>query len=118
MLNKSLYRENYIPTRALSGAIMQSEKYIYYLTKGGGKVEDDLNKQFNKILPPNYKFKVVNPKSIIIMGRTNNYDYQQKEDLEIIRRKYKNVIDIISYDDLLQRLRTTIDMLKMEISET
>lgn len=112
LLNKSLYRENYIPTRALSGAIMQSEKYIYYLTKGGGKVEDDLNKQFNKILPPNYKFKVVNPKSIIIMGRTNNYDYQQKEDLEIIRRKYKNVIDIISYDDLLQRLKTTIELLK------
>lgn len=114
LLNKSLYRENYIPTRALSGAIMQSEKYIYYLTKGGEKAENDLNKQFEKTKPADYKFKIVNPKSIIIMGRTKDYDNQQKEDLEIIRRKYKNVVDIISYDDLLQRLKITIEMLQKE----
>ncbi len=112
LLNRQLYRENYIPTRALSGAIMQAEKYVYYLTKGGKKVEDDLNKQFTKIKPDNYKFKVVNPKTLIIMGRTNDYSTKQLEDLEIIRRKYKNVIDIISYDDLIQRLKTTIEMLK------
>lgn len=115
LLNRQLYRENYIPTRALSGAIMQAEKYIYYLTKGGKKVEDDLNKQFAKIKPDDYTFKVVNPKTLIIMGRTNDYSTKQLEDLEIIRRKYKNVIDIISYDDLIQRLRTTIEMLKKEI---
>lgn len=115
LLNRQLYRENYIPTRALSGAIMQAEKYVYYLTKGGKKVEDDLNKQFTKIKPDNYKFKVVNPKTLIIMGRTNDYSTKQLEDLEIIRRKYKNVIDIISYDDLIQRLKTTIEMLKKEI---
>lgn len=112
LLNKNLYRENYIPTKALSGAIMQAEKYIYYLTKGGITVEQDLNKQFRNQKPSDYSFKVVNPKSIIIMGRTNNYTEPQKEDLEIIRRKYKNITDIISYDDLLQRLETTIAMLE------
>ncbi len=116
LLNRQLYRENYIPTRALSGAIMQAEKYVYYLTKGGKKVEDDLNKQFAKIKPDDYTFKVVNPKTLIIMGRTNDYSPKQMEDLEIIKRKYKNVIDIISYDDLIQRLRTTIEMLKKEIN--
>lgn len=116
LLNKRLYRENYIPTKALSGAIMQAEKYIFYLTKGGKKVEDDLNKQFAKVKPADYTFKVVNPKTLIIMGRTNDYSSEQIEDLEIIRRKYKNVIDIISYDDLIQRLKTTIEMLKKELS--
>lgn len=116
LLNRQLYRENYIPTRALSGAIMQAEKYIYYLTKGGKKVEDDLNKQFAKIKPDDITFKVVNPKTLIIMGRTNDYSPKQIEDLEIIKRKDKNVIDIISYDDLIQRLRTTIEMLKKEIN--
>ena len=51
------------------------------------------------------------------MGRTKDYSTKQLEDLEIIRRKYKNVIDIISYDDLIQRLRTTIEMLKKETSQ-
>ena len=115
LLNKRLYRENYIPTKALSGAIMQAEKYVFYLTKGGKKVEDDLNKQFALIKPADYTFKVVNPKTLIIMGRTNDYSPEQIEDLEIIRRKYKNVIDIISYDDLIQRLKTTIEMLRKEI---
>lgn len=109
---KTKNRDNYIQTRYLSGAIMQAEKYIYYLTKGGKKVEDDLNEQFKQEKPDDYFFKVANPKSLIIMGRTNNYSKQQQEDLEIIKRKYKNVIDIISYDDLIQRLETIIKMLK------
>lgn len=115
LLNKQLYRENYIPTKALSGAIMQAEKYVFYLTKGGKKVEDDLNKQFATVKPADYTFKVVNPKTLIIMGRTKDYSPEQIKDLEIIRRKYKNVIDIISYDDLIQRLKTTIEMLKKEV---
>lgn len=118
LLNKQLYRENYIPTKALTGAIMQAEKYIYYLTKGGGlEVEKDINNQFSSNKPQNYSFKVINPKTLIIMGRTKDYSTKQLEDLEIIRRKYKNVIDIISYDDLIQRLRTTIEMLKKETSQ-
>lgn len=117
LLNKQLYRENYIPTKALTGAIMQAEKYIYYLTKGGLEVEKDINNQFSSNKPQDYSFKVINPKTLIIMGRTKDYSTRQLEDLEIIRRKYKNVIDIISYDDLIQRLRTTIEMLKKDTSQ-
>ncbi len=46
------------------------------------------------------------------MGRDNNLSNQQKEDFEVIKRKYSNVLDIITYDDLLQRLRSTIHQLK------
>ncbi len=36
----------------------------------------------------------------------------QKLDFEIIKRKYTNMMDIITYDDLLRRLNRTISALK------
>ena len=102
------YRDNYIPLRELSGTIMQCEKYIYYLQKGGKSAENDLNKQYKNELPNGYNFHIINPKAIIIIGRSNNFAKQEKEDFEIIRRKYKNVIDIITYDDLINRFETAI----------
>ena len=63
------YRENYVPLRELSGTIMQCEKYIYYLQKGGKKAESGLDDQYKKELPNGYHFHIVNPKAIIIMGR-------------------------------------------------
>ena len=38
------------------------------------------------------------------MGREDRLTEDQKKDFEIIKRKYKNVIDILTYDDLLRRL--------------
>ena len=35
VLGKTLYRDNYIPTRELSGTVMQTEKYIFHLSKWG-----------------------------------------------------------------------------------
>ena len=50
----------------------------------------------------------INPKAIIIIGRSNNFTKQEIKDFEIIRRKYKNIIDIITYDDLINRFETAI----------
>ena len=49
---------------------------------------------------------------MIILGRDNNFNRRQTLDFEIIRRKYSNVVDIITYDDLLRRLNNIIDMKK------
>lgn len=38
------------------------------------------------------------------MGRDSNLSNAQKGDFEVVKRKYKNIIDIITYDDLLRRL--------------
>ncbi len=46
------------------------------------------------------------------MGRENDLSIEQKKDFEVVKRKYKNVIDIISYDDLLNRLKFTIEQIK------
>ena len=46
------------------------------------------------------------------MGREANLSDEQRDDFEIVKRKYKNVIDILTYDDLLQRLDFTIEQIQ------
>lgn len=105
------YRDNYIPLRELSGTVMQVEKYIFHLTKWGKKGEDKLTEKYKTDLPSNFKIRITNPSGIIIMGRDNNLSLEQKQDFEVIKRKYKNVIDILTYDDLISRLHFTIEQL-------
>jgi hypothetical protein len=112
VLRRGTYRDNYIPARELTGAIMQAEKYIYYLQKGGHACEVGLNNRYSAQLPAGLTLKVVNPKAMIIVGRSNRFDEQQRLDFEIIRRKYANVIDILTYDDLLSRLDRQIQRLQ------
>ena len=112
VLRKGKYRDNYIPARELTGAIMQAEKYIFYLQKGGYKCEAELNGKYGGELPSGLQIKVVNPKAMVIVGRSDKFDDQQRLDFEIIRRKYANVIDIMTYDDLLLRLDRQIKRLQ------
>ena len=112
IISKNKYRENHIPNRDLSGTIMQIEKYIFYLNKTGIKGEQELTKKYKKELPGGLEIKIINPKGIIIMGRDKYLEDSQKNDFEIIKRKYKNVIDIFTYDDLLRRLDLIIKQLK------
>ncbi|MBW1650227.1 MAG: DUF4263 domain-containing protein [Deltaproteobacteria bacterium] len=107
------YRDNFIPLKELSGTVMQIEKYIFYLNKWGIKGEKKLTERYKNQLPDNFKIKIINPSGIIIMGRDNNLSPAQKEDFEIIRRKYTNIIDIITYDDLVRRLRFIIEQLNI-----
>ncbi len=106
------YRDNHIPLQELSGAVMQIEKYIFYLNKWGKKGEDKLTAKYKSKLPMEFTIKVTNPTGLIIMGRENNLTASQKADFEVVKRKYKNVVDIITYDDLLRRLGTIIETLK------
>ena len=83
---------------------MQIEKYIYHLNKSGQSGENKLTSKYKAKIPSDFKIKITNPSGIIIMGRDISLTPDQKEDFEIVKRKYKNVIDIITYDDLLRRL--------------
>lgn len=109
IVTKRTYRDNFIPLRELSGTVMQVEKYIFYLNKWGRKGEDQLTKYYKEELADNFQIKVTNPSGIIIMGRKNGLNKEQIQDFEVIKRKYKNVIDIITYDDLIERLEFTIN---------
>lgn len=112
VVTTSKYRDNYVPVRELSGSIMQVEKYVFYLNKWGKKGEKVLTKKYASELPHNFSIKITNPTGIIIMGRDYSMNTKQQEDFEIIKRKYKNIVDILTYDDIVRRLNSTIEMLK------
>jgi hypothetical protein len=112
ILRKSPYRGNSVPTNELSGSIMQAEKYIFHLSKWGFKGEEVLNKRYAGELAPGVKIRISNPKAIIIVGRSQIGSAEMTDsqllDFEIIKRKYANIMDIITYDDLVRRLDNTI----------
>jgi len=112
IMTKNMYRNNYIPMRDLSGTVMQIEKYIFHLSKSGKRGEDTLTRKYKDELPENFKILITNPKGLIIMGRDNNLTKTQKSDFEIVKRKYKSVLDILTYDDLIRRLEFTIKQYK------
>jgi hypothetical protein len=115
ILRKSLYRGNSTPTSELSGSIMQAEKYLFHLSKWGVKGEKELTKKYATELPRGMSIRISNPKAIIIVGRDQidgaDMTGSQLLDFEIIKRKYANMMDIITYDDLLRRLNNTITAL-------
>ena len=95
---------------------MQVEKYIYHLSKWGIEGEAKLTEKFKKELPDGVTLHITNPKGIIIMGRSKNLSIDQKNDFEIIKRKYKSIVDIITYDDLVLRLDTIIKSIEFHIT--
>ncbi len=108
LVTKGTYRDNYVPMRELSGSIMQIEKYIFNMNKWGIYGEAELTKKYKSRLPDGVEIKIINPKGIVIMGRSNELLPEQKDDFEIIKRKYNHVTDILSYDDLIERIERIV----------
>ena len=111
LVSASSYRDNFVPQRELSGAIMQVEKYLFHLSKWGVRGEAEItNSQIEKgSLPKDMLVRITNPKAMIIAGRSINLSAQQTFDFDIMRRQYSNIIDIMTYDDLLGRLDRIIN---------
>lgn len=120
ILRKSPYRSNSIPTAELSGSIMQAEKYLFHLSKWGASGEAYLTEKYGSELPEGMTLRISNPKAIIILGRDDmggaEMTGSQKLDFEVIKRKYANMMDIITYDDLLRRLNNTIAALSAPVA--
>lgn len=108
LVTKGTYRNNHVPMRELSGTIMQLEKYIFLLNRLGVSGEKSLNLQYSNELQEGTNIKITNPSGYVIVGRSNSFSSSQKLDFEVIKRKYKNLLDIMTYDDLLQRLGTIV----------
>ena len=109
MSSKRKYRENYFPTKELSATVIQMENYIYALTYWGKTGEEAINEKYKNELPSGVLLRTVSPRGLLIMGRNIDFNTDQlKLDFELIKRQYKNIIDILTYDDLLRRLDTLI----------
>lgn len=111
LLSRNKYRDNYTPRTELSGSVMQVEKYIFHLNKWGLEGERAILNKRKAELPTGFEIKITNPKAMIILGRDSDFADDQKFDFEIIKRKYANVVDIMTYDDLLRRLDNIISMI-------
>lgn len=111
----SQYRNNYVASREVSGAIQQIEKYIFCLNSSD-KAKQDVSNRLDGMLPNGLNVQVVNPQGILLVGRSNEFNEEQKKDFELIKRQYKHVADIMTYDDLLFRLGNIIESLKLKIS--
>jgi len=114
LLSTRKYRDNYTPKKELSGSVMQVEKYLFHLNKWGVEGEKQINTKRASDLPSRMQIKVTNPKAMIILGRDNDFAADQRFDFEIIKRKYANIVDIMTYDDLLQRLENIIAKFKVK----
>lgn len=108
------YRSNYVATREISGAIQQIEKYIFCLNSSD-KAKEDVSKKLIEFLPEGVEVKIVNPQGILLAGRSNEFTDEHKKDFELIKRQYKHVADIMTYDDLAQRLRNIIASLEKRV---
>lgn len=95
-------RDNHIPMKNLSSAVMQIEKYIFHLNKWGTVWEKELSKKYG------HEIQIVNPQWILITWRCNKFTKRQRFDFEIIKRQYSSIVDIITYDDLIRRLDNII----------
>jgi hypothetical protein len=116
LLSRNKYRNNHTPRNELAGTIMQAEKYLFHLSKWGSAGEQEIYRKRKSELPAGIELKITNPKALILLGRDNDFNGEQRFDFEIIRRKYANMLDIMTYDDLLRRLENIIVMIKREVS--
>lgn len=112
IVTEATYRGNHVPHRELAGTVTQVEKYLFHLKRSGAAGEDSLTRRFSQELPPGLAIRIVNPCGLIIMGRDDDLTPQQREDFEVFRRQNRNIVDVITYDDLLRRLERLLGQLK------
>ena len=100
----------------LSGTIQQIEKYIYCLNSSD-KAKEDVSNKLRSSLPNGLNIQIVNPQGILILGRSNELNEQQTKDFELIKRQYKHIADIMTYDDLLFRLDNIVKSLELKATK-
>lgn len=111
LLCRRKYRDNFIPAHELTGGIAQIEKYIYYLNHLGLNGEEEFSesckKRFNEEgfpLPNDFRLKILNPHGRLLIGHCC-FTEEEQRDFDLIRRQYSHVVDILTYDDLLERVK-------------
>ena len=116
IIRDSTYRNNYTPSYELAATIQQIEKYIYCLNRWGKLGEDELNKKYKKYLIEDIDIKLLNPKGLLILGRNSLLSHQQLNDFELIKRQFKNIAEIMTYDDLDFQINNIIKSLEYNLN--
>lgn len=85
-----------------------SKGRLYFRPAPKRRAQSDVSKKIKEKLPPHLDLQIVNPQGILLLGRSNQSNKQQKQNFEILKRQYKHIAGIMTYDDLVSRLRNII----------
>lgn len=91
---------NYVPSSDLTKAIIQATKYIYEVEREANSV---------KFLERVGNVKTIKPRCILIFGRSNGWNDQQKESFRILNSSYHN-LTIMTYDHVLLRAKRILGL--------
>lgn len=94
----TLDHDNYIPSSDLIKAITQSSIYIYEVEREANSV---------KFLEKVDNVKTIKPRCILIFGRSNNWNEEQREAYRILNSNYHN-LTIMTYDHVLERAKRIV----------
>lgn len=108
------YRDNYVPGYELAGGIEQVEKYLHYplpepsRLARRGRVHRALQGEaaqagWSRAARWSHA-EVCEPAWLLFIGHCE-FDEGEQRDFDLIRRQYAHVVDVITYDDLLARLK-------------
>ncbi|WP_314049306.1 Shedu immune nuclease family protein [Peptostreptococcus stomatis] len=106
ILNKREYRNNFIPSQELSGAIMQCNKYCFWLTQNRKNNEALISKKIKEKY--GIDMNIRSPKFTIILGRSIDFTERQKKDFKTIKNQYNYMNEILTYDDIIIKLERII----------
>jgi len=91
---------NYLPSSNLTKAVMQATKYIYEVEREANSV---------KFLERVDNVRTIKPRCILIFGRTNDWNDEQREAFRILNSSYHN-LTIMTYDHVLLRAKRILDI--------
>jgi hypothetical protein len=92
--------DNYYPSRELIQAITQANNYLY-------EVGRESNNQ--KFLERVEGVKTIKPRCVLIFGRSNNWNKEQKESFRLLNSSYHS-LSIMTYDHILDRASRIIEI--------
>lgn len=91
---------NYVPSSDLTKAVTQATKYIYEIEREANSV---------KFLERVGNVKTIKPRCILIFGRSNGWNGEQKEAYRILNSSYHN-LTIMTYDHVLKRAKRILEI--------
>lgn len=89
---------NYIPHQDLVKAITQASKYIFEVERESNSI---------KFLERVDGVRTIKPRCVLIFGRSNVWDIEQKESFRLLNSNYHN-LNIMTYDHVLERAKRII----------
>jgi hypothetical protein len=99
-------RKNFYWDTEMSKAIIQTENYIENISRNSQNVRTYLKDTFG------IELQVLRPRGIILAGDTRAYTSQkERDDLRLLTQGLKN-ITVLTYDELLTRLKNYIEVLE------